>query len=132
VLPHPGRFRLSLVAAFFARPLAPVLKALGGPLKPLGAMLELAPSRAPVRSRISGPGSFAPQAAKRQGRVALLTGCAQPVLQPSINEATIALLNRAGVEVVLPRGEGCCGALVHGATSTPGCARSMARDWMRS
>ncbi|WP_417772329.1 glycolate oxidase subunit GlcF [Stappia sp.] len=113
VLPHPGRFRLSLVAAFFARPLAPVLKALGGPLKPLGAMLELAPSRAPVRSRISGPGSFAPQAAKRQGRVALLTGCAQPVLQPSINEATIALLNRAGVEVVLPRGEGCCGALVH-------------------
>jgi glycolate oxidase iron-sulfur subunit len=46
-------------------------------------------------------------------RVALLTGCAQPVLKPSINDATIRLLTRFGVEVVLPEGEGCCGALVH-------------------
>jgi glycolate oxidase iron-sulfur subunit len=43
----------------------------------------------------------------------MLTGCAQPVLKPSINDATIRLLNRLGVEVVLPKGEGCCGALVH-------------------
>jgi glycolate oxidase iron-sulfur subunit len=49
----------------------------------------------------------------RKGRVAILTGCAQPVLQPSINEATIRLLNRLGIEVVVPKGEGCCGALVH-------------------
>jgi glycolate oxidase iron-sulfur subunit len=45
--------------------------------------------------------------------VALLTGCAQPVLKPAINDATIALLTRLGIEVVLPKGEGCCGALVH-------------------
>ncbi len=43
----------------------------------------------------------------------MLTGCAQPVLNPAINEAAIRLLNRHDVEVVLPKGEGCCGALVH-------------------
>ena len=53
-----------------------------------------------------------PKAARR-GRVAILTGCAQPVLEPGINEATIGLLTRLGIEVVVPKGEGCCGALVH-------------------
>ena len=46
-------------------------------------------------------------------RVALLTGCAQEALAPEINQATIRLLNRLGVDVVLPRGEGCCGSLLH-------------------
>ena len=103
---------MSLFAAFFARPFAGLLKALGGPLKPLGAMLELAPARAPLRSAMEGPGSF-PATTARRGRVAMLSGCAQPVLAPQINEAAIRLLTRAGIEVVLPEGEGCCGALVH-------------------
>ena len=50
---------------------------------------------------------------ERKRRVALLTGCAQAVLDPGINAATIRLLNRFGVEVILPKGEGCCGAIVH-------------------
>lgn len=45
--------------------------------------------------------------------MALLGGCAQKVLDPAINAATIRLLTRLGVEVVIPEGEGCCGALVH-------------------
>ncbi|MCG5476608.1 MAG: glycolate oxidase iron-sulfur subunit, partial [Sinorhizobium fredii] len=48
-----------------------------------------------------------------RGRVALLAGCAQPVLRPEINEATIRLLTGQSVEVVVSAGEGCCGALVH-------------------
>src|SRR5690606_295340 len=32
---------------------------------------------------------------------------------PQINEATIRLLTRHGVEVVVARGAGCCGALTH-------------------
>jgi glycolate oxidase iron-sulfur subunit len=44
--------------------------------------------------------------------VALLSGCAQPMLAPQINAATIRLLNRIGVEVVVPA-HGCCGALPH-------------------
>lgn len=77
----------------------------------LGAMLSLAPASLPAASRAARPTVFAvPQ---RRARMALLTGCAQSVLAPSINEATVRLLARAGVEVVLPKGEGCCGALVH-------------------
>ncbi len=45
--------------------------------------------------------------------MALLTGCAQRVLAPQINEATIRLLTRHGCEVVVAEGAGCCGALTH-------------------
>ena len=46
-------------------------------------------------------------------RVAMLAGCAQRVLMPEINEATIRLLTRHGCEVVLAPGSGCCGSLNH-------------------
>ncbi len=42
-----------------------------------------------------------------------MTGCAQKALNTDINDATIRLLTRAGVEVVIPKGEGCCGSLTH-------------------
>ncbi|ASP36142.1 glycolate oxidase subunit GlcF [Labrenzia sp. VG12] len=113
VLPYPKRFRLALIGAFFGRPLAGALKALGGPLAKIGAMLELAPARAPMRGQLEGPGVFQAETGTRKGRVALLSGCAQPVLNPGINDATIRLLKRAGYEIVLPKGEVCCGALVH-------------------
>lgn len=112
ILPYPNRFRFAMLAALAAKPLAPVLGALPAIGTRLKAMLALAPARLPTRSTTEDPGVFSPPKAKT-GRVALLTGCAQPVLDPAINEATIRLLNRQGVEVVLPKGEGCCGALVH-------------------
>src|SRR5262249_44504166 len=49
----------------------------------------------------------------RKKRVALLAGCAQRVLDPEINAATIRLLTRHGCEVVIAAGAECCGALVH-------------------
>ncbi|POF34640.1 glycolate oxidase subunit GlcF [Roseibium marinum] len=113
VLPYPKRFRLALIGAFFARPFAGALKTLGGPLAKIGAMLELAPARSPGRGHHEGPGVFVAGTPARKGRVALLGGCAQPVLNPGINDATIRLLSRAGYEIVLPEGEVCCGALVH-------------------
>jgi glycolate oxidase iron-sulfur subunit len=75
-------------------------------------MLDLAPRTLPPRLPFSRPGTHAPEMAKR-GRVAILSGCAQPVLDPAINAATIRLLTRLGIEVVVPEGEVCCGALVH-------------------
>jgi len=50
---------------------------------------------------------------KPVARVALLTGCVQKVISPQINEATIRLLNRHGIEVVVPKGIDCCGSLTH-------------------
>jgi glycolate oxidase iron-sulfur subunit len=111
VLPYPERFRWSLTAARLGRPLAPLFDAVK-PLKPFASMLRLAPASVPAKSKAAEPATHAPAAGKR-GRVAILTGCAQPVLKPGINEATIRLLNRLGIEVVVPEGEGCCGALVH-------------------
>jgi glycolate oxidase iron-sulfur subunit len=111
VLPYPGRFRLALTAAKLGRPLAPLFKSIAA-LKPMAAMLELAPKSVPAKSRFAEPGLHTPETSKK-GRVAILTGCAQPVLRPGINEATIRLLTRLGIEVVVPKGEGCCGSLVH-------------------
>jgi glycolate oxidase iron-sulfur subunit len=112
VLPYPARFRASLTAAFVAKPVAPLL-ALAGPTgRRLAAMLRLAPLRVPPRTMLRPGRAVDPPVAPR-GRVALLTGCAQPVLRPEINEATVRLLTRLGIAVVLPRGEGCCGALTH-------------------
>jgi glycolate oxidase iron-sulfur subunit len=110
VLPYPARFRAALRLAKLGRPFAGLFE--GTALKPFAAMLKLAPKTVPAASPVSRPGSHAPRGVRR-GRVALLTGCAQSVLDPGINEATVSLLTRLGVEVVVPRGEGCCGALVH-------------------
>ena len=46
-------------------------------------------------------------------KVALLTGCVQKEISPQINEATIRILNRHGVEVVTPKKIRCCGSLSH-------------------
>ena len=54
-----------------------------------------------------------PAEGERRMRVALLAGCAQQVLMPQINEATIRLLTRHGCEVVTAEGSGCCGSLAH-------------------
>jgi glycolate oxidase iron-sulfur subunit len=108
VLPNPGLFRLSLRAGAFGRWFAPLLAACG--LERLAAMLRLVPQRLPGRSDQEG---VFPAQGVRKARVALLRGCAQAVLAPSINDAAIRLLRRKGHEVVLAAGAGCCGSVVH-------------------
>ena len=104
LLPYPARFRAAMRAARFARPLGRFLTGR------LGAMLALAPARLP---RSEPDRSIYPAIGPRRARVALLTGCAQRVIAPAINAATIRLLTRHGVEVVVPQPAGCCGAIVH-------------------
>ena len=106
MLPRPFFFRLALVGASFAKPFTKLLP------RTLSAILALAPSSVPPPSRVDRPQVFRAEGKKR-GRVALMNGCAQQVLAPEINEATIRLLTRLGVEVVVAEGAGCCGALVH-------------------
>jgi glycolate oxidase iron-sulfur subunit len=109
-LPYPERFRLALRAARFARPFTRLLRRLG--LKELVAMLELAPAGLLRGGDFAGPGTAATTTERRR-RVILLAGCAQQVLRPEINDATIRLLARRGVDVEVAPGAGCCGALVH-------------------
>jgi glycolate oxidase iron-sulfur subunit len=112
VLPSPFLFRLSMAAARVARPLAGIVPGSGRLPQRLRAMLRLAPGRLPRASAMQAP-QVHPASGVRVGRVALLVGCAQTILAPSINEATIRLLTRLGIEVVIAPGVGCCGALTH-------------------
>jgi glycolate oxidase iron-sulfur subunit len=107
ILPYPMRFRAALVLAKIGRPFAALM-----PDARLRAMLEMAPKRIPPISRNDDPQVF-PAKGERRMRVALMTGCAQRALNTDINDATIRLLRRLGCEVVIAKGMGCCGALVH-------------------
>jgi glycolate oxidase iron-sulfur subunit len=109
VLPRPDRMRWAMVAARLAKPFRGLVPAgvLGERLR---AMLDLAPSHLPPRQSVTGVHKAE---GARKGRVALLAGCAQQVLAPSINAATIRLLTRMGWDVVVPPAAGCCGALTH-------------------
>ncbi|MFV2051852.1 glycolate oxidase subunit GlcF [Aliiroseovarius sp. YM-037] len=107
ILPYPMRFRLALVGAKIGRPFARLM-----PDARLRAMLEMAPKKIPPVSRNDDPQVFPAEGARKK-RVALMTGCAQKALNTDINDATIRLLRRFGCEVVIAKGMGCCGALVH-------------------
>ena len=111
VLPYPGRFRLALKLVPLGQPFRGLFARFG--LPQLGAMLDLAPKQPLTRSaKYGGPGTAATQGTRRK-RVILLAGCAQQVLRPDINDATIRLLARSGIDVEVAAGAGCCGALTH-------------------
>jgi glycolate oxidase iron-sulfur subunit len=107
VIPHPARFRLALIGAKLARPFGRLI-----PDARLRAMLAMAPATIPPVSRNDDPQTFA-AVGPRKMRVALMTGCAQKALNTDINDATIRLLTRLGCEIVVAKGQGCCGALTH-------------------
>ncbi|MBB5722614.1 glycolate oxidase iron-sulfur subunit [Loktanella ponticola] len=106
ILPYPTRFRIALLGAKIARPIGRFL-----PDPRLRAMIAMAPKQVPPVSKNDDPQTFT--AEKPKMRVALMTGCAQRALNTDINDATIRLLTRHGAEVVIPEGQGCCGALTH-------------------
>jgi glycolate oxidase iron-sulfur subunit len=68
-----------------------------------------------------------PARGRPRGRAGLLTGCVQRYLHPDVNRDTARLLSQAGWEVVVPRGQGCCGALdLHAGRLGPFRARARA------
>jgi glycolate oxidase iron-sulfur subunit len=106
-------FRAALRLAAAGRFLGPAMRRLTGIGPKLEAMLALAPKAVPAPGPAERPGVHMAQAGGPRRRMALLGGCAEAVLAPQVSAATIRLLNRAGVEVVVPNGEGCCGSLAH-------------------
>lgn len=106
VLPKRKVFRLLLRFAPLGAPLARFLP------PRLKAMVSMAPDHLPKRDSSETPQVFKAEG-EHKGRVALLIGCAQPVLAPQINASTIRYFNRIGFDVVVSKGVGCCGALPH-------------------
>ena len=109
-MPRPRVFRTALGAAKLAKPFSKVISGMG--FTRIAALLTLVPAKT-VSSESLGPPGIYPAEGTKRGRVALLMGCVQSVIEPSINAATIRLLTRLGYEVVVSAGESCCGSLTH-------------------
>jgi glycolate oxidase iron-sulfur subunit len=102
VMASPALFRAAAALGTGAKMLAPALPA------SVGAMLGLLPPHLPAPDVAP---AFTAARGRRRGRVALMTGCVQSVLRPSVANDAIRVLTAQGVEVVVPPGQGCCGAL---------------------
>jgi glycolate oxidase iron-sulfur subunit len=114
LFPHPGRLRLATA------PLRAAQRAgldrlarrssLPGRLSPeLAAALRLAPP--PPPGRVPALPRLVPARGERRAVVGMLTGCVQGVFFPQVNTATARVLAAEGCDVVIPEGQGCCGAL---------------------
>ena len=106
VLPNTGYFRLASHMVKLAKPFQFLM-----PLK-IKDMMNLMPTSFPKKT-IKQKEIYSASGKNKIARVALLTGCVQKEISPQINEATIRLLNRHGVEVVVPKKIRCCGSLNH-------------------
>lgn len=76
----------------------------------IAAMEQLLP---PLPPQAKDPVGLIPAEGPRRARVGLVLGCVQRVFDPGVNAATLAVLAANGVEVLLPEGQGCCGAVSH-------------------
>lgn len=125
ILPRPTMFRLALHAAKIGKVFGGLLPSSWRP------MLDLAPTNLPPASPVDRPRQFAATKPATR-RVAMFTGCAQKVIAPAINEATVSLLTRHGCDVVVARGAGCCGALNHHlGQDSLGLVRANVRAWAK-
>ena len=100
-LPAPKLFSVAARIGQYAKPLAPLLP------DALKSPLDLLPEHVPAMVNLP---RFTPAQGTKRARVAFLVGCAQQALAPNFNAATLRVLARNGVEVVIPEGQGCCGA----------------------
>jgi glycolate oxidase iron-sulfur subunit len=108
VFPYPKRLRLlrGPLRAYQASKLnmAPLLHRIS---PTLAAMERLAPPRA---DHVRLP-ELVPARGERRAVVGMLTGCVQREFFPSVNAATARVLASEGCDVVIPKSQGCCGAL---------------------
>jgi glycolate oxidase iron-sulfur subunit len=131
LFPHPARLRVAAFFLFLFRVtglqwLLRKTRILRLVSRRLAQLEALAPPVASEHLAWRLP-EHTPAQGERRLRVALLSGCVQRVFFPGVNSATIRVLAAEGCEVVVPRGQGCCGALsVH--AGRDGEARRMAKD----
>jgi glycolate oxidase iron-sulfur subunit len=105
ILPSPTLFRMAGYSARLFYPFRFLFP------KKIKNMMKYMPNSFPI-SRQENKEIYSP-VGKTYARVALLTGCVQRVISPQINDATIDILNRHGVEVIVPKKVDCCGSLNH-------------------
>ncbi|HEY7518310.1 MAG TPA: heterodisulfide reductase-related iron-sulfur binding cluster [Methylomirabilota bacterium] len=111
VFPYPERLRVLLGAGrlYRASGLSALVRATGllGRFPRLAAMERLLPEASASETLPA----LVPAVGRARGSVALLAGCVQRYVYADVNRDTARLLALAGWDVVVPRGQGCCGAL---------------------
>ena len=105
ILPSPKLFRIVGYLARIANPFKFLFP------KKIKNMLKYMPTSFP-KSNYENKEVYSAKG-KTFAKVALLTGCVQRVISPQINDSTIDILNRHGVEVIVPKEITCCGSLNH-------------------
>jgi glycolate oxidase iron-sulfur subunit len=112
LFPHPRRLRL------LRGPLRAVQRTgLDRRLRRTGLLERMSPQLAAMESlapRLGKPDKLperAPATGQRRAVVGMLAGCVQGAFFPGVNAATVRVLQAEGCEVVVPRSQGCCGAL---------------------
>lgn len=98
-------FKIISTFVYFAKPFSFFLP------RKIKQMISFMPTKFPKKTLTKKKIYSVEKRKKPVARVALLVGCVQKVISPQINEATIRLLNRHGIEVVVPKGINCCGSL---------------------
>ena len=133
MFPYPGRMRLGIgkLWAYQRSGLQRLVRASGllnllpGRLRAMEALLP----RVSLSGGWTQPPARVPAEGTPRRRVGLLLGCVQRVFFDEVNRATIRILAAEGCEVVVPRGQGCCGALMLHA-GLDGDAADMARRFI--
>jgi glycolate oxidase iron-sulfur subunit len=111
VFPHPTRLRAVLaLGRLYRRTGAQRLARRAGMLRPFPRLAALDALLADAPAAEALP-AMVPARGPARGRVGLLVGCVQRHLFADVNRDTARLLALAGWDVVIPRGQGCCGAL---------------------
>lgn len=112
VSPATLRFAGGLLYLYQASGLQALVRSTGL-LKPFGALARLEPLT-PAAERpffFRNIGKTFPAEGPTRYRVAFLAGCIANVCFARLNEATVRVLQKNGCQVVVPAGQGCCGAL---------------------
>ena len=107
VLSNSFNFKLIAILTLFLKPIRFLFP------KKINEMISIMPIKFPKKTLSTMRVYPAQKKKKPVARVVLLTGCVQKVISPQINEATIRLLNRHDIEVVVPKNINCCGSLNH-------------------
>ena len=113
LFPYPNRLRIAaLPLRVYVRSGLQALLRRSGAIKSLPAGLAQLEALTPPVAREEPLRAFYPaQTPTARMRVALIAGCVQRVFFPNINAASIRVLTAEGCDVIVPQGQGCCGAL---------------------
>ncbi|MCW2742803.1 MAG: protein of unknown function cysteine-rich region domain protein [Blastococcus sp.] len=112
LFPYPRRLRAlrGPLRAYQASRLGSLLTR-SGLMSKLPAPLQAMESLAPKLGKAARIPERTPAAGTRRAVVGVLAGCVQGTFFPDVNAATVRVLAAEGCDVILPKGQGCCGAL---------------------